>query len=153
MATIVLRVRLLPFILGLALLVSGGCTRGTVQPVPGIPPDKLTTEQLSTYQVVRADGEMIGPVDGVVMDTETGTVEYLIVLLKDKYNFGKGAVHGPQDQYLLIPWSHLRFDVAHALLIVDVDTARLDAAPILNDLPDTAQPNWDGMLRTYWAAQ
>ena len=125
----------------------------TAQPVPSIPPDTLTSEQLSTYQVVRADGEMIGPVDGVVLETDTGTAEYLIVLLKDKYNFGKGAIHGPQDRYLLIPWTRLRFDVAHALLIADVDAARLDAAPVLNDLPDTAQPNWDGTIRTYWATQ
>jgi sporulation protein YlmC with PRC-barrel domain len=139
--------------LSLVLLWVGGCAHVTAQPVIASPPAELTTEQLSTYDVVRGDGTPIGPEDGIVVDTETGQVEYLIVLLKDKYNFGKGADQGPQDQYLLIPWSLVRFDIAHGRLIAAVDSARLDAAPILDELPDTTQPDWDAAIRDYWAAR
>jgi hypothetical protein len=146
--------RLIMFVLCVAWLGAGGCIGGKVPLAPpGPQPTELITEDLLRYHVVDADGMVIGPVDGMVVGTATGTTEYIVVLLEDKYNFGKGASHGPQNRFLLIPWSHLQLDTANQRLIADVDTARLEAAPVLKKLPNTAQPNWDAAVQQYWAAQ
>ena len=101
--------------------------------------------------MVSADGKAIGPVHGVILRVKTGTVHYGVVLLPDKYHFGKGANHPPDDDYLLIPWAHLKLDAAHQVLVADVDAAILDKAPVLDNLPDPSLPDWDAPLRQFWA--
>lgn len=135
------------------LLVTGCWRAEAPQARMEPPPDEISTEELLTYRFVGTDGKPVGPVHGVVMDTESGTAEYVIVILEDKYHFGKGAYWEPQDKFLLIPWSHLRLDTAHWILAADVDAAILAQAPVLDDLPDTAPSDWDAAVRHYWADQ
>jgi sporulation protein YlmC with PRC-barrel domain len=116
----------------------------------GPPPKELTSEQLSDYTVVSSDGKVIGPVDGVVIGIETGTTQYVVVFIKDIYNFGKGAVHEPQDQYLVIPWSYLTLDTANKQLAARVDAEFAGNAPMLNDPPDTSIAGWDTAIELYW---
>jgi sporulation protein YlmC with PRC-barrel domain len=142
----------LTIILCVAGIGVSGCSRAKTPPAhPGPQPVQFITEDLLRYDLVDSDGTVIGPVDGMVVDTETGTTEYIVVVLEDKYNFGKGASHGPQNRFLLIPWSYLQLDTANQQLIVEA--ARLEAAPVLKVLPDTDQPNWDAAISQYWTAQ
>lgn len=136
----------------LLAVVVGGCVAVTAQPQPTIaPPRQLSTERLVDYVVVGRDGEPIGPVDGLVVDTQTGETLYAVVLLKDIYNFGKGAVHAPQDKYLVIPWARLHIQ-ENRQLQVDLTADALAAAPVLYEAPQTLDPTWDASIRRYWAA-
>lgn len=142
----------LVLILCVALIGTGGCFRVEAAPAPvGPPPKEISSEDLTNYGVVSTDGTLIGPVHGVVLDTETGGTRYVVVFLKDILNFGKGAMHPPQDHYLLIPWSHLKLDAANLELTVDVDAAFVDDAPVLVELPNTSTPDWDVTIQQYWA--
>lgn len=147
------RIQLWAIPLLLLLLVAGGCAHVTAQPAPHVTPAALTSEQITAYQVVSAAGRRLGPADGLVLASETGTVAYLVVRLEDRLNYGKGADHGPADHFLLIPWSLVRIDVAPARLVVTADPARLDTAPVLLTLPDTTRPGWDAAIHAYWSAQ
>jgi sporulation protein YlmC with PRC-barrel domain len=141
-------------ITGLCLVscLLSGCSTLVASPAPAGPsPNELTTEQLIGYAVVDSEGGEIGPVDGAVMGIESGEVQYVIVLIKDKYHFGKGASGPAQDQFLLVPWPRLELDAARQTLVVDCDTAYLEQAPLLDALPDTSQPDWDSAIRQYWA--
>ena len=137
-------------ILCVMLIGGNGCTRVDAAPAPvGTPPKEITTEALVGYMVVSTDGTEIGPVDGVVLNVETGKTEYVVVFLKDIYNFGRGAAHGPQNHYLPIPWSHLKVTATKQLLI-DMDGAFVDDAPVFNEPPDTSIVGWDSAVEGYW---
>jgi hypothetical protein len=137
------------------LLVSqliAGCFNLQASPaIGGPPPEELTTEQLLGFTVASSDGATIGPFHGIVMDISTGTAHYVVVLIEDRYHYGKGASGLPQDQFLLVPWSHLRLDMAKQSLIANVNAATLEQAPVLDALPDTTQPNWNAAIRRFWA--
>ena len=138
-------------ILCVMLIGGNGCTRVDAAPAPvGTPPKEITTEALVGYGVVSSDGIEIGPVDGVVLNVETGKTEYVVVFLKDIYNFGRGAAHGPQDHYLPIPWSHLKVNGAKQLVLA-ADAAFVDDAPVFNEVPDTSMAAWDSGVVEYWA--
>lgn len=142
------------YILCLAVLLAAGCFSLEAAPAPtGPPPADIPTEMLLDYSLVSADGKQIGPIHGMVINPETGVTDYVVVLLKDQYHYGKGADGPPDDNYLLIPWSHLKLDTAQRKLIADVDAAVLDKVPILDDLPTAFPPNWDMALRRFWAGQ
>lgn len=135
----------------LALIATCSCTRVEAAPaLSGPPPKDLTSEQLRDYTVVSNDGQAIGPVDGVVFGMETGTTQYVVVFIEDIYNFGKGAVHEPQDHYLVIPWSYLTLDSANEQLVMRVDAKFAKNAPMLNDPPDTSVAGWDTAIELYW---
>src|SRR5688572_11306009 len=115
----------------LTLIGAGSCFSMQTPPAPpGSPPTHLITQDLFSCHVVDVDGAEIGPVDGMVVDIETGTVEYIVVVLEDKFNFGKGASHEPQNRFLLVPWSYLKLDTANQRLIADMDAAHLKSVPV-----------------------
>jgi hypothetical protein len=136
-------------ILCFVLIGANGCTRIDAAPA-GPPPTEVSSEQLTEYVVVSMDGTVIGPVDGVVIGTETGATQYVVVFLEDIYNFGKGAAHEPQDHFLVIPWTHLKLDAAKQL-VADADAAFINEAPLLTEPPEPAVAGWDSAIEVYWA--
>jgi hypothetical protein len=77
---------------------------------------------------------------------------YVVVRLEDIYDFGKGSA-GPQDRFLIIPWSHVELEPAQQRLVVNADAATLEAAPTVYELPNTVTPTWDREIRHYWTEQ
>jgi sporulation protein YlmC with PRC-barrel domain len=135
----------------LLTIITIACVRLSAAPAPpGIPPKEITTEALADYVVVSSDGKEIGPVDGVTINTKTRNTQYIIVFIKDIYNFGKGAINGPQDRYMPIPWSRMKLDPANHQLVVDADAAFIEGAPLLKDSPDAPADGWDVAVEEYW---
>ena len=139
-------------LLWLLWIGASGCQTNDPTPVAGPPPDNLFTEELLQYQVISADGRVVGPVDGLVVARESAEALYVVVRVKDIYDFGKGG-SGPQDRFLMVPWSHLELDTAHRRLVTDVAMAAVAQAPSVFDLPNTSTPTWDAEIRSFWAAQ
>jgi hypothetical protein len=139
------------FIFLVAALVGGiACTRLSAAPATvGPPPKEISSEALVDYQVVTTGSEIIGPVDGLILSTETGDTLYVVVVLKDIYNFGRGATHGPQDHFLLIPWEDIML-AGNRQLVVDADARFVNDAPVFTELPDTSAPDWDAAVKAYW---
>ncbi len=142
------------WLLGCVLIVMCGlgasCVGTTVRPVtPTNPPVEFTTEKVLGYAVVSSTGVELGSANGVIVDTKTGTIQYVILLIKDRFNYGKGAIHSSQDEYLPIPWSCLSLDTAKQIWIVDAPS--LDQAPRFDHVPDPSMDGWDQAVRRYWA--
>jgi sporulation protein YlmC with PRC-barrel domain len=116
---------------------------------PGPTPSEILTEDFVGMLVVSSEGQRVGPIDGLIMGTTSAEVSYVIVRIEDVYDFGKGG-GGPQDRFLVIPWSHLLI-AGPSILRLDVDAAFVDRAPRLNDLPNTDSPLWDADIQAYWA--
>jgi hypothetical protein len=136
----------------LALVAGFGlsCAGTTTLPLtPMAPPVEFTTEEVLDYSVVSSTGVPLGPAHGAIVETKTGTIQYVIMLVKDRLAFGKGNIHGPQDEYLPIPWSHLTLSPAQRIWIVDVPN--LDQAPRFDHVPDPSMNGWDQEVRRYWA--
>jgi sporulation protein YlmC with PRC-barrel domain len=119
---------------------------------PAVSPAEMSAQDLATFVVLSADGERIGPVESLTVDSTSAATHYVIVRLKDIYAFGKGG-GAPQDRFLVIPWSHVRLDPAHHEILLDVDAVAVTRAPTFDDLPDTVTPAWDAEIQTYWAQQ
>ena len=139
-------------LLWLLWIGASGCQTNNPTPVAGPPPDNLFTEELLQYQVISADGRVVGPVDGLVVARESAEALYVVVRVKDIYDFGKGG-SGPQDRFLMVPWSRLELDTAHRRLVTDVAMAAVAQAPSVFSLPNTSTPTWDAEIRSFWAAQ
>jgi sporulation protein YlmC with PRC-barrel domain len=138
-------------ILSLGVAVMSACSHVSAAPAVTAPlPATLSTEALTNYQVMSKDGVDIGTVDGVIISTKTGGAQYVVVYIKDIYNFGKGATNGPEDQYLLIPWSHLKLAASTHTLVIDAGASFIGAAPVLYERPDTAVDGWDKSIASYW---
>ncbi len=143
----------LGWLLPLLLFAGAGCSLVVNSPTSdGPPPSELATETLTHYQIVSTDGTPIGVVDGVIIDIDRGLTEYAVVRIADPYNFGKGS-SGPQDHYLVVPWSHMRPDGAQPQLVVDVTDTVLAAAPLAYEVPNTTTPGWDAAIEQFWAEQ
>jgi sporulation protein YlmC with PRC-barrel domain len=135
----------------LAAFAINSCVQATTtQAQPLSTPSEITSEGLVGYQVVSREGTAIGSVDGVVIDVESGEIEYVVVLIKDIYNFGKGATHGPQDHYLALPWSRLVVDAANRQVTVDAEASMVEDAPFFTEVPDTSIEGWDREVARYW---
>lgn len=143
---------LLTLLFWLLWIGASGCQNNKPRAVPGPPPDNLFTEELLHYQVVSAEGRVVGPVDGLVVGRESAEALYVVVRLEDLYDFGKGG-GGPQDRFLIVPWSHLELDTAHQRIVTDVSMAAVAEAPRVFDLPNTSTPTWDAEIRSFWASQ
>jgi sporulation protein YlmC with PRC-barrel domain len=139
------------FIMWLLALMVSGCAVVSAQPKPTVAlSGELPTELLTQYEAIDSRGEAIGPVDGLIVNVQTGETLYAVILLEDIYNFGKGAVNGPQDKYLLIPWSRVCMQ-EHKQLKVELTAGELAEAPTFYRLPDTTDPAWDVVVRQFWA--
>jgi sporulation protein YlmC with PRC-barrel domain len=136
----------------IVMLVAGwnatSCLRIESASTPGPSPSEILTEDFVGMLVISAEGQTVGPIDGLIVGTTSAEVSYVIVRLKDIYDFGKGG-GGPQDRFLVIPWSHLRIADA-SRLILDVDAAFVEGAPLLHNLPNTDSPTWDADIQAYW---
>lgn len=143
----------------LLTIMIGGCASAAAPRISAEhTPDAVSTEMLKNCEIVDSNGVplkpvnslVVGPVDGLIVDAQSGETLYALVRLEDIYNFGKGAWRDPQDKYLPIPWSHLRV-LSGRQLKIDVDVDVLAEAPSFAEPPDTAVPSWDEAIQRFWA--
>lgn len=96
--------------------------------------------------------ERIGKVASVVVNIETGAVDYLI-LARDHATLPSHSI--PYDAsasggYIAIPWAAIQHERTDGTLILHVSTNRLDHAPRFTQLPNTNVAGWDAEVRAYW---
>ena len=130
------------------LVGCAGAFRGTAATVP----TSVTADNLTGSPVRNAAGEWLGSVETVVLDTETGHVNYIILSLED-YRQGKLALTGVK-KLVPIPWEF--FSVARngwALTLNIRDDDLLYSAPSFKTLPHTDPEGWDAEVQTFWVGR
>jgi sporulation protein YlmC with PRC-barrel domain len=81
----------------------------------------ISADNLLDYQVVNQDGEVVGELEKVVLDTGEQTISHGVVRLSTRPLGYKGAWAAARS--VTIPWSHLTLDEAGERLILTGDSA------------------------------
>lgn len=107
------------------------------QTVAGTPPVAVATDEtdrliasdkVAGTEVFGRDGQRLGVVYNFMVDKVTGRVAYAVMSF--------GGFLGLGERYHPLPWEALTYDPARGGYVVDVDPARLDAAPSFMDGED-----------------
>jgi sporulation protein YlmC with PRC-barrel domain len=92
--------------------------------------------------------EQVGTITEVVVNVETGSVEYLIVQLEPHIIASRSvAEHGT---YIVVPWESVAHLQQATGVFLTVEQAKVQTAPHLITLPDTTQSGWDAGMREAW---
>lgn len=81
----------------------------------------LSTSTLTGDNVVNLNGENLGTIKDLMIDTENGRVVYAVLSF--------GGFLGLGDKLFAIPLEALQLDTANKRFMLDVDKARLEEAP------------------------
>ena len=93
-------------------------------PVAADETDRLiASDKVEGTDVFGRDGARIGAVANFMVDKVTGRVAYAVVAF--------GGFLGLGERRFPLPWAALTYDPSRGGYVVDVDRARLDAAPSL----------------------
>ena len=96
----------------------------------------LTASTLAGDSVMNSAGEDLGKVDEIMIDISSGRVAYVVL------SFGGFMRMG--NKLFAVPWDVLTVDQDRKCFILDVDKAKLEAAPGFDkdNWPDMADPTW-----------
>jgi len=89
-------------------------------------------------------GETLGKIEDVIVDTETGDVQYAVISF--------GGVLGMADKLIPIPWRSLNTATAPDYVLLNVDKESLQRAPGFQRgaWPDVADPAWRRRVDEYY---
>jgi len=104
----------------------------------------LTASTLAGDSVVNSAGEDLGKVDEIMIDISSGRVAYVVL------SFGGFLRMG--NKLFAVPWDVLTVDQDRKCFILDVEKAKLEAAPGFDkdNWPDMADPTWGKQIYSYY---
>jgi sporulation protein YlmC with PRC-barrel domain len=87
-------------------------------------------------------GNVTGTIEDVIVDVETGDVQYLVI----NTSFDDG------EHWIPVPLGLLQWNGASQNFVLDTDGDRLRNAPFFteDEFPDTTTSGWDTEFSTYW---
>jgi sporulation protein YlmC with PRC-barrel domain len=104
------------------------------------------TSKLTGLNVRNAQGEKLGIVNDLVVDVQTGKVNYIALSV--------GGVLGVGDKLFAVPFSEVKFDHGQdeMFFVLDMSMEKLEAAPGFdqNNWPDFADPHWSDRIDKYY---
>ncbi|NNE41142.1 MAG: PRC-barrel domain-containing protein [Marinicaulis sp.] len=104
----------------------------------------LSSSSISGDEVVNAEGEDLGHIEDLMIDPETGKIEYAVLSF--------GGFLGLGDKYFAIPFTRLSTDRDKKRMVLDVEKTRLNDAPGFdkNDWPDFADQSFRKTVDTFY---
>ncbi len=104
----------------------------------------LSSSTLTGDSVRNAQGEDLGDLKDLMIDTATGKVQYAVLSF--------GGILGMGDKLFAVPWTALRVDRQNECLVLDVPKERLKDAPGFdqNNWPDFADTNITSQISNYY---
>jgi sporulation protein YlmC with PRC-barrel domain len=105
----------------------------------------VSASKLSGGAVTNTDGERLGDIKEIMIDTESGRVAYAVLAF--------GGFLGMGDKFFAIPWSALRSHLTEpSTFVLNVNKERLTAAPGFDKSkwPDFADRKWGGTIYEYY---
>lgn len=107
---------------------------------------------LTGYLVKNPQGELLGQVKGVFVDTQQGQVVYVALAFDDPGVHGKGAIVASKEKIALVPWEVLSPVAGESVLLLDIDHRRsLVDLPHFDRMPEGVSPELAAQLRQHWA--
>jgi sporulation protein YlmC with PRC-barrel domain len=107
----------------------------------------LSATSLIGDDVRNPQGEALGSIKDIMIDTGTGRIEYAVLQF--------GGVMFIGDKLFAVPWDQLTVDTAEKKLILDVPKEKLKNAPGFdkNDWPDFASQGYRDEISGYYGAR
>jgi sporulation protein YlmC with PRC-barrel domain len=104
----------------------------------------IRLSDLLDYTVNNPEGEELGGIEDIMIDWREDRMVYAILSF--------GGFMGLGEKWFVMPLSSVTVDPVEQRLIFDADPEVLQDAPGFDadDLPDTADPDWDLGIRDYW---
>ncbi len=104
----------------------------------------IRLSDLLDYTVNNPEGEELGGIEDIMIDWRQDRMVYAILSF--------GGFMGLGEKWFVMPLSSVAVDPVEQRLIFDADPEVLQDAPGFDadDLPDTADPDWDLGIRDYW---
>jgi len=96
------------------------------------------------YSVKDEQGEDLGYIEDIMINPQRGRIEYMILSF--------GGFLGIGDKWFAIPLDATEVQMEKQTIVLDVTPDLLKAAPGFDkdELPNTADANWDQEIRDYW---
>ncbi|MBC7945894.1 MAG: PRC-barrel domain-containing protein [Burkholderiales bacterium] len=98
----------------------------------------LPADTLEGDKVVNQQGEDLGRVEAIMLDTGRGRIAYAVLSF--------GGFLGMGEKLFAIPWGALKVDSANERVMLNVDKQQLENAPGFD------KDNWPQMADRQWAA-
>lgn len=104
----------------------------------------LSASTLVGDQVRNNDGEDLGTIDEIMIDTVSGRIAYAVL--------SYGGFLGMGDKLFAIPWKAFSIDPENEEFILNVSKERLEKAPGFdkNNWPDMANTEWETNINNFY---
>ena len=115
--------------------------------VEGPGPRLMGADTLIGNDVYSQDDEDLGDIIEIMLNMETGMVSYAVL--------SYGGFLGMGDKLFAVPWQALTLDTENKRFTLNVDSARLEAAPGFDkdDWPDMADETWASNVHNFYGTQ
>ena len=100
---------------------------------------------LTGHKVENEAGEDLGKIEDLVLDDQSGRVQYAILAF--------GGFLGMSSHLVAVPWKRLRLKGNHKTFILNIDKETLRNAPSFDkaNWPQMDLPEWRDRIETYFA--
>lgn len=107
-------------------------------------PRVLSAATLSGYLVRSTEDADLGSVEELMIDPETGRVQYAVLSIGEFLGFG-GKLHA-------VPWSVLRLDPDRRVFVLEADRETMEAAPAFDEeeWPDFGDADWKHRIDSHY---
>ncbi|MEI7037950.1 PRC-barrel domain-containing protein [Fulvimonas yonginensis] len=104
----------------------------------------LASSTLNGENVRNAQGEDLGEIKDLMINTTDGTIEYAVLSF--------GGWLGMGDKLFAVPWNAMRLDTENHCLVLDVPKERLKDAPGFDkdNWPDFADTTFTSRISNYY---
>ncbi|MCB0128297.1 MAG: PRC-barrel domain-containing protein [Caldilineaceae bacterium] len=104
----------------------------------------ISLNALQDYSVQDTAGDKIGSIEDIMINPQQGRIEYMILSFGGFLGFG--------DKWFAVPLTASEIRTTDKTIVLDVTPEMLKSAPGFNknELPSTADANWDQEIRDYW---
>ena len=107
----------------------------------------LNVDDIKGKDVHDTKGEEIGVVEAVAVDTDKGSIAYVVM--------SHGGFLGIGEKLVAVPWQQFRMTDKQDALVLAISKEKLDNAPGFDDenWPKMTDPQWREKIDTYYAAK
>ena len=104
----------------------------------------VSVESLIGNDVCNEQGEDLGDITEIMLDTNTGNVSYVVLTF--------GGVLGVGSKLFAVPWSALKIDIENKRFILNVDKELLNGAPGFDkdNWPEVPDEFWRQTIHSYY---
>lgn len=105
----------------------------------------LSTSSLTGDPVVNPEGEKLGKLQEIMVDIDSGTIAYAVIVF--------GGFLGRGEKLFAVPWGAVSVDTEEKRLVVDMDPATLADAPGFDPdhWPAFSDLEWASMVHSHYS--